>query len=411
MLSSRWPFSTSETEPKQRPPPPPVLLYGGQRLAETASTREEAFLAATKCSAGGALAARHRDELHVNQREHSHWQIELSSSQPSHAGSRLQCGAFSRALTRSAIFSSPPPASLEVSAISPSATVAYPPPSARRHDVTAARSSRQTSAPHAERSHSAPLLSSTTENKQCWPDVNSSRADPSNRPVSSALDGLVLLGVVLQDLVEVLSVHVRGLLQVAVVGDVELLAACLGAEEREQHQVRVDDRHEDADDLSVLVAARALRGGRKRVVLAETRLDRRRSGRDEVTQLVGSSDDERAVRRGRQLHEMDRDDAPRSLDAELLEEGGDHDLGVVRVAVRVQQRRADAGHDDDAEAAAENLRVVPDQGATRDGAEVGDHLRHGDLVSRELELVLEHRRVQVLRAVGLRTQQSTRKTG
>ena len=75
---------------------------------------------------------------------------------------------------------------------------------------------------------------------------------------------------------------------------------------------------------------------------------------------------------------MDRDDAPGALDAELREEGGGDDGVGGGVRVRVEEGAADDTHDDDGEAAAEDLGGVADDGPAAHGAEVRDDLDDGD---------------------------------
>lgn len=181
--------------------------------------------------------------------------------------------------------------------------------------------------------------------------------------------------------------------------DVEFAAQMLGSEKGEQQGVCVDATHEDANDLAVLVPLDALFRGRQREALPETGLDGGRGRRDEVAELVGGADDKGAKGAGRQLHEVDGDDAPGALDAELLEKGGGHDGLVADEAVGVQQGAANDAAEHDAEAAADRLAAEADDGAARHGAQVGDDLRHRHSRLAEAELVLEHGRVQILRAV------------
>lgn len=58
---------------------------------------------------------------------------------------------------------------------------------------------------------------------------------------------------------------------------------------------------------------------------------------------------------GRELHQVDGDDAPGTLDAELLEEGGGDDGCAAGEGVGIEQDAADEGDDDDGEAAPEDL--------------------------------------------------------
>lgn len=142
---------------------------------------------------------------------------------------------------------------------------------------------------------------------------------------------------------------------VVVEGDVEALAQLLGAKKGQENDVGVDAAHEDANDLAVVVAGNALCGGRQREALADAGLDGGRRGGDEVAQLVGGADDKGPEGAGGQLHQVDGNDAPGALDAELLEEGGGHDGGVVHESVWVEQAAADNAAADDAEPTADGL--------------------------------------------------------
>lgn len=191
----------------------------------------------------------------------------------------------------------------------------------------------------------------------------------------------------------------RRIRQIIIVRHAKLMTQFLRAKERQNDHIREHAAHEDADDFAVIIPLR-LAQRRKRVPLADRGLDRRGGGGDEVAKLVGRADDEGAEGAGGEFHEVDGDDAPCALHAELLEEGGRYDLLVADEGVRVEQRAADDGDEDDAEAAAEDLRGVPDHGPAGHGAEVGHDLRHGDGVGGEAVLVFDHEWVQVLGAVG-----------
>ena len=116
--------------------------------------------------------------------------------------------------------------------------------------------------------------------------------------------------------------------------------------------------------------------------------------------MIGRPDDESAEGTGGEFHEVDGNDAPCALDAELFKECRGHDFVAADESVWVQQRAADDGDDDDAEASTEDLGGVPDHGAACHGAQVGDYLRDGDSVGGEVVFVLEHERIEILRAVG-----------
>lgn len=96
---------------------------------------------------------------------------------------------------------------------------------------------------------------------------------------------------------------------------------------------------------------------------------------------------------------MDGDDAPSALDAELLEEGGGHDGGVVHEGVWVEQGAANNAAADDAESTTDGLTQETNNRSTSHGAQVGNNLRNCDLVGAEGELVGQHGRVEILAAV------------
>lgn len=186
---------------------------------------------------------------------------------------------------------------------------------------------------------------------------------------------------------------------VVVVSDVKALAQLLGAKDGQDNDVGVDAAHEDADDLAVVVAGNALCGGRQGEALANAGLDGGRRRGDEVAQLVGGADDKGPKGTGRQLHQVDGDDAPGALDAELLEKGGGHDGRVVHKSVWVEQSAADNAAADDAESTADGLAQETNERSSSHGTQVGHNLRNGDLVGAEGELVGQHGRVQILAAV------------
>ena len=97
---------------------------------------------------------------------------------------------------------------------------------------------------------------------------------------------------------------------------------------------------------------------------------------------------------------MNWNDSPRALHAELLEEGGGDDGVRGGEGIRIEQGAADDAHNDDAEAAAEDLAAVADQSAAGHGTEIGDDLRDSDSVGAEAELIGKHGWVEILRAVG-----------
>lgn len=98
---------------------------------------------------------------------------------------------------------------------------------------------------------------------------------------------------------------------------------------------------------------------------------------------------------------MDRDDSPRTLDAELLEEGGGNDGVRGREGVGIEERAADHADEDDGESPTEYLRAVADHSSASHSAKVCDDLGYGYGIGAEIVLVLQHGRVQILGAVGL----------
>jgi hypothetical protein len=206
---------------------------------------------------------------------------------------------------------------------------------------------------------------------------------------------LLLVDAVVPDLL----VHARHSRHILISSNIEVPAAVLRAHEREQDHVGIHAAHEDADDETILVP-RHLSFRRERELLADGGLDGRAGRRHEVSELVAGADDEGTEAAGGQLHKVDGDDAPGALNAELLEEGRGDDGVAAGEGVGVQQRAAEDTHDDNAQPAAEDGRAIANECAARHGAEVGDDLGDGDAVGAEVVLVAQHRRVQVLAAVG-----------
>ena len=77
---------------------------------------------------------------------------------------------------------------------------------------------------------------------------------------------------------------------------------------------------------------------------------------------------------------MNGDDAPGTLNAELLEESGSNDSTARSKGVRVEKGATDDTHADDGKTTTEALRTVADNGSTSDGSEVGNDLDDGHLV-------------------------------
>lgn len=90
------------------------------------------------------------------------------------------------------------------------------------------------------------------------------------------------------------SLNTNSLLGILIVADVKLAAQVLGSEKGKKQGICVDAAHEDADNLAVVVALDALFGGRQWELLAETSFDGGRCRGDQVTELVGSTDDKGA---------------------------------------------------------------------------------------------------------------------
>lgn len=180
--------------------------------------------------------------------------------------------------------------------------------------------------------------------------------------------------------------------QISVVHGVEDTAAVLGTDQGQDDDIGVDTAHEDADDNTILVPL-DLALGWEREAFAHGGFDGRGGRGDEVAELIGSADDEGAEGAGRQFHEMDGDDAPGALHAELLEEGGRDDGLATGEGVWVQKRATEDGDDDDGEPTAKDLRRVADECTASNGTQIGDYLSDGDGIRREVVLVPQHRRV------------------
>ena len=191
-----------------------------------------------------------------------------------------------------------------------------------------------------------------------------------------------------------------GLTQVLILLDIETATKILGPEKREDDDVQVHATHEDAHDQTVLVPLNAGLGRQGKAV-ADCGFDGRRGGANEVAELVRRADDEGTEGSRGEFHQVDGDDAPGALHAELLEEGRGHNSGGRCEGVGVEERAADDTDDDDGEATPEDLGGVADHCAACHGTEVGYNLGHGDGVGGEVILVGEERGVEVLGAVGL----------
>ena len=96
------------------------------------------------------------------------------------------------------------------------------------------------------------------------------------------------------------------------------------------------------------------------------------------------------------LHEMDWDDAPRSLDTKLLEKCSSNNVLALDKGIRIKKSTTNDTYEDDAEPPAEDLRAIADGRAAGQGAQVCHDLSDCDSVGGELELVGKHCRVQIL---------------
>ena len=154
--------------------------------------------------------------------------------------------------------------------------------------------------------------------------------------------------------------------------DAELMAQFLGTGEREDDDIGEDAAHEDTNHFTVFIPfghdALGADEGREGEAFADGAFDGGGGGGDEVAELVGCADDEGAEGARGELHEVDGDDAPGALDAELFEEGGGHDFVAAGEGVGVEQGAADDGDEDDAEAATEDLGGIADDSSAGHGA-------------------------------------------
>ena len=189
--------------------------------------------------------------------------------------------------------------------------------------------------------------------------------------------------------------------QVGIVVRVKVPAQTFGTSQGDQDGIGKDTPHEDTDHFSVLVAMLSLVGRGKGEALANRRFDGGTGRRHEVSQLVGCADSKSTDGAGREFHQVDGDDTPGTLHHELLEEGGGNHLVVGDKGVGVEQSPTDDRDRDDRESAAEDLTRPPAQSSTRQRAQVSNHLGDGHGILGEVELVFQHRRVEILRSVRL----------
>ena len=174
----------------------------------------------------------------------------------------------------------------------------------------------------------------------------------------------------------------------------------LRTDESKENNVGVDTAHENTHYKPVLVTSN-LALWRQGEARTDRCLDGGRSRRNQVAELVGCADDEGPERSRTELHQVDGDHTPGSLDAELFEERSCDDGFRGDEAVGVQEGGSDNADDDDGEPAPEDLRAIADDRPSGHGAEVCDDLRYGDGVGAEVELVRQQGWVEILGAVGL----------
>ena len=178
----------------------------------------------------------------------------------------------------------------------------------------------------------------------------------------------------------------RCLVQIAIIDSFKASSQILRTHKRHDNNVSVNATHEDTHHFPVLVALGfAFRWERK--AGSKGGFDGRGGGGSEVAELVGSSYYEGAERAWRELHEMDGDHTPGTLDAELLEEGSGNNGFAAGVGVRVEQGASDNRDENNGEAATEDLGAVANDSAAGHGTEIGDYLSYGHGIGAEAVLV------------------------
>jgi hypothetical protein len=196
------------------------------------------------------------------------------------------------------------------------------------------------------------------------------------------------------------SIVSRSLSNIRIVLDLEAALQVLGTDKCEQDDISVDTTHEDAHDETVIVA-RSLAYWRKREAGTGGSFDGGGGRGNEVSELVGRPNHESAEGSRGEFHQVDRDDAPGTLDAELLEEGCGDDGVAGHEGVGVEKGASDDADEDDGKSASEDLRAVSDHCPTSHGSEIRDNLRNSDGIGAEAVLVGQHGWVEILGAVGL----------
>ena len=147
---------------------------------------------------------------------------------------------------------------------------------------------------------------------------------------------------------------------------IEVVAETLGTQKDDHNEIRIDTGHENADHLAIIVTLRNALGRGKWEFLPNLGFDGGTGGRNEVTKLVRRSHHKRADRARGQLHQMDGDDTPCALDAELFKEGSSHNRLGGNVGIWVQQRASDDTDGDDGESSAKDLAGPAAESAARD---------------------------------------------
>lgn len=182
----------------------------------------------------------------------------------------------------------------------------------------------------------------------------------------------------------------RHLRHIRIMLNIQISASPFRSHEGEQNHISVHRSQKDADDLAIVVPLDcfALLDDRSEWVLfTNGRLNCRRSRTRKIAELVRCSDHEGSQAARGKLHQVDWDNAPGALNAELFEECCCDDSFAAGECVGVEQGSADDTDKNDAEAPAEDLAAVPDHGAAGHGAQVCDDLSDRDGVGGELELV------------------------
>jgi len=145
-----------------------------------------------------------------------------------------------------------------------------------------------------------------------------------------------------------------------------------------------------------IIVSGSLAQGWKGVVFSNGCLDGRTCTTSQVSKLIRSSHNESPETAGTELAEVDRNDAPGSLDAELFEEGGGDDAVIADEAVRIQQGATNNTDKDDTEPTSEDGTAISNDCASEHCAEIGDNLCDGYLVRGEAVLTAQHCWIQIL---------------